>query len=598
MDYSYRPRRGRGYSRRGRYSYRQNNNHGHREYAERSAWQHKEEGKKRADSDRYSEPQKSKPAEKEDKKKKGQVATFTVDTNFSWNSPIELEPMVDNSKKDKPGKNTASDPHEAKHKESKEQETVDDNTNRVREESELKNDVEEAINSNEEQKEADSQEIATSDANSNKEKAPKADEKPTKKKVANFAASATPAFGWHADPEGNPLECVPFYPPPPSAAPVATVAYASDSVGELDASLLSLSFEPLDRAKKGFVNTHISCYANVVLQSLLACTPFYSFLSQLATQVEPQPEKAEASASSLKCFTEVYRYFCVENQHTRGKYQSSVVKAEAVFEKVIAAFDLTHQQQDCQEFLCYLLDGMHKELLSIQTKSEQPEESKSDDDDWMEMGDKKVIKYNNSETGNLEKSLISDIFGGIFKSELTVSGKVHSTATYEPFYLLSLDISQSDSIPKAMRLFFQREELSDYFDEVTKTRVKAEHKQLIEKLPSILVIHLKRFIYSRTKGAIHKLQTSIAYGEVLTIEEEFLSSRLKAKNKGKVQMYQLVGVISHLGKTVQKGHYTCCTRDCNGKWEYYDDSKHHSISPQNVLMMPEVYVLIYEQIRT
>eukprot|EP00826_Nyctotherus_ovalis_P010791 TRINITY_DN12824_c0_g1_i7.p1 TRINITY_DN12824_c0_g1~~TRINITY_DN12824_c0_g1_i7.p1 ORF type:complete len:507 (-),score=120.47 TRINITY_DN12824_c0_g1_i7:58-1578(-) len=505
--------------------------------------------------------------------------------------------MIDNTKKEKAGKSIASDLHETECKEPKKEKSVDANTNRVKGESELKNDAEEAINSSEEQKEANSQDTAIPDVNPDKEKAPKAESKPAKKEVANFAASATPAFGWHADPSGNPLESVPFCPPQPSAAPVATVAYTSESVSELDVSLLSLSFEPLDRAKKGFVNTHVSCYANVVLQSLLACTPFYNLLSQLARQIEPQPEKAQPSASYLKCFTEMYRYFCVENQHKRGRYQSPVVSGEAIFEKIIATFDLIHQQQDSQEFLCYLLDGMHKELLSIKTKSEQPEESKSDDDDWMEMGDKKVIKYNNSETGNSEKSLISDIFGGIFKSELTVSGKVHSTATYEPFYLLSLDISQSDSIPKAMQFFFRQEELSDYFDEVTKTRVKAEHKQLIERLPSILVVHLKRFIYSRTKGVIHKLQASVAYGEVLVIEEEFLSSRLKAQNKGKTPMYQLVGVISHMGKTVQKGHYMCCTRDCNGKWEYYDDSKHHSITLHNVLLMPEVYVLIYEQMK-
>jgi len=81
------------------------------------------------------------------------------------------------------------------------------------------------------------------------------------------------------------------------------------------------------------------------------------------------------------------------------------------------------------------------------------------------------------------------------------------------------------------------------------------------------------------------------------MQPEFMSSKLKAKKNGEAVRYQLVGAIFHLGRTVQKGHYTCCTRDCNGKWEYYDDKNHHPISLQNVLARPEVYVLIYEQIR-
>jgi len=499
MDYSYKARRGRGgYQRRGRYRYKHNNDYyRHWEYAERDKRQYKEESKKEVNSDKDSEPQKDKAMSKREKKK---PATFIIDTNFSWNSPIELEPMINTSTKEElPNITTANT------------QPIIDNEEVVKESCEEVKEDNEIVCDNEEQ--SNTQETAaTEEVKSEAKQEEKIPEKPTKKKV-NFVASATPAFGWYVNPDGNPSESIPYYPSQPSqpSLPKPTISYVDDPITELNLSQLSISFDPQDRAKKGFINTHVSCYANVVFQALLACTPFYNLLNQLANQIEPQPENAKPSSSFLKCFTEMYRYFCVENQNKRGSYGTSIIKGEIIFKQIISKFDSTVQQQDSQEFLFYLLDGMHKELLTIQAKDGQDEEEVKSDDEWMEMGEKKVIKYNNAETGNIEKSLISDIFGGIFKSELNVQGKVHSTATYEPFYLLSLDISKTDTISKAMKLFFQEEELSDYVDEVKKVKVRAHYKQLIERLPNILVVHLKRFIYSKTIKAIHKLQTPVHF---------------------------------------------------------------------------------------
>eukprot|EP01022_Parablepharisma_sp_SALTPOND_P003519 TRINITY_DN1142_c0_g1_i2.p1 TRINITY_DN1142_c0_g1~~TRINITY_DN1142_c0_g1_i2.p1 ORF type:complete len:572 (-),score=98.62 TRINITY_DN1142_c0_g1_i2:12307-13917(-) len=458
----------------------------------------------------------------EEKKKKGQVVTFTVDTNFSWFDPIDEKPkeVVKSATVSKEDKLAVAEKIKVETK------TEEVAVERVDKEEKKETKGEEKTETvpeikTEEVKQPESKEKQEKEQKKEQAKEQKKEEKKKKKKgqVITFTASADSNFSWYADPNDKSMDSMPYRPPPVpivAPAPRPTISYANDKITDLDLSQLSISYEKQDRAKKGFLNTHISCYVNVVLQALLACTPFYNLLLQLSKQIAPQPGPSASSSSFLKCFAEIVKYFEAERQNVYGIYQRHVVESESIFSMIISKFDMNYQQQDCQEFLCYLLDGMHKEFLSVQGRKKSQDsaaesESEEDEDEWMEMGDKKVIKHNNAETANMEKSFITDIFGGIFKSELTAHGKSHTTATYEPFYLISLDISQADTVPKAMQYFFREEELSDYVDEFTKEKVKAKHKQCIDRLPAILIIHLKRFVYSRTKGTIHKLQQPVYF---------------------------------------------------------------------------------------
>ena len=54
--------------------------------------------------------------------------------------------------------------------------------------------------------------------------------------------------------------------------------------------------------------------------------------------------------------------------------------------------------------------------------------------------------------------------------------------------------------------------------------VKAYHEQKIEKLPNILILQLKRFIY---RDRPIKMKEDITFPEVLTIEDQFVSTKLK-----------------------------------------------------------------------
>jgi len=213
---------------------------------------------------------------------------------------------------------------------------------------------------------------------------------------------------------------------------------------------------------------------------LMSVSPFYNLVVQLSKLVAPQPSLACTSRSFIKCFAEVARYFDAFEQIKSGPYQTAIVNAEDIFSHLIGKFSPLAEQQDCQELLCYLLDGMHKEMLALakeapsgevpsqavpspeaklETKSETNDREDADEG-WMEMGVRsKAIKHNNSASGDMEKSLVTDIFGGVFKSEFRAQGKPLISATFEPFYLINLDISQAQTVAQGLRVYFQDQEV-------------------------------------------------------------------------------------------------------------------------------------------
>ena len=91
------------------------------------------------------------------------------------------------------------------------------------------------------------------------------------------------------------------------------------------------------------------------------------------------------------------------------------------------------RQEDAEEFLGFLLDGLEQELLSLNEDQEQPIIQKG----WTEIGPKNkpivVQKASND-------SPISLLFGGSMRSVVKASGNKDSV-TIQPFQSLQLDIT-------------------------------------------------------------------------------------------------------------------------------------------------------------
>lgn len=68
----------------------------------------------------------------------------------------------------------------------------------------------------------------------------------------------------------------------------------------------------------------------------------------------------------------------------------------------------------------------------------------------------------NNKTSKIESSLIRDIFGGVLRTDLFVEGSRQTSVTYEPFFILNLEISRCYNLNDCLSSFFQERKISDY----------------------------------------------------------------------------------------------------------------------------------------
>uniref|UniRef100_A0A8C3EN19 Ubiquitin carboxyl-terminal hydrolase n=1 Tax=Corvus moneduloides TaxID=1196302 RepID=A0A8C3EN19_CORMO len=119
-----------------------------------------------------------------------------------------------------------------------------------------------------------------------------------------------------------------------------------------------------------------------------------------------------------------------------------------------------------------------------------------------------------------------------------------------------------------------------------------EHQQATKKLdlwslPPVLVVHLKRFSYSRYMR--DKLDTLVDF----PISDLDMSEFLINPNAGPCR-YNLIAVSNHYGG-MGGGHYTAFAKNKDdGKWYYFDDSS-VSTASEDQIVSKAAYVLFYQR---
>ena len=172
---------------------------------------------------------------------------------------------------------------------------------------------------------------------------------------------------------------------------------------------------------RGLTNRSNWCFANAVLQALIACPPFYNLMMSLPLDPTPAEAKtggvAERQRQSLKVVRAAYEFvseFEVVNNFPKlnNKNKSKKVDDLALgknFEpntvynalsKASTADSFGHgRQEDAEEFLLMLLNGLTDEMQAIlkpQTAAnaengdvaQEGEEEVGDPDEWKEVGPK------------------------------------------------------------------------------------------------------------------------------------------------------------------------------------------------------------------
>lgn len=120
---------------------------------------------------------------------------------------------------------------------------------------------------------------------------------------------------------------------------------------------------------------------------------------------------------------------------------------------------------------------------------------------------------------NITNSIIRDIFGGIIRNEFNVDGSRSSSITFDPSFVLSLDIPYDEcTIEECLDNYFQKVNVEGY--QQNGRTVKAHQRHLFEKLPNVLMVNLKRFVYT---DRLIKKKEHVYFEDTLTIEDRHVS---------------------------------------------------------------------------
>ncbi|XP_075211053.1 ubiquitin carboxyl-terminal hydrolase 2-like [Lycorma delicatula] len=251
-----------------------------------------------------------------------------------------------------------------------------------------------------------------------------------------------------------------------------------------------------------------------------------------------------------------------------------------------------YNQQDAQEFLRYLLEGLHQDVNQVLNKTRKSISELSDDMPTNQKARESWRLYL-----SYENSKIVDLFVGQLRSVLSFSGCGHQSTTFEVFWDLSIplatrgtDSQHSIQLTQCIE-YFMREEILDG-DEMpmcTKCNIRRRctKRYSIQKFPKVLVLHLKRF--GPNERFRNKLGQSVDFPIVGMDLSQFSESV-----GNQITTYDLYSVSNHSG-TLQSGHYTAmCRHPYNNHWYLYNDSVVTPISPARIVS-GQAYVLFYEQ---
>jgi ubiquitin carboxyl-terminal hydrolase 8 len=248
---------------------------------------------------------------------------------------------------------------------------------------------------------------------------------------------------------------------------------------------------------------------------------------------------------------------------------------------------ISNDQQDSQELLLFLLDGLHEDLNRIVRR---PKIAEIKDDETEKMSDRDAANASWNIHLSINNSIIVDLFQGQFKSTVTCSTCSKKSVKFDAFMYLTLPLlPRHCNLYQCLELFLQPEQMtgeSQWKCPRCKQYRNAVKKIDIWKLPPILIIHLKRFKYHGVWR--DKVTTLVDYPlENLNLEKFSLN---KPANK-----YHLYGISNHIGN-LDGGHYTAmCRHFIFKKWFRFDDSNVKEINDLSTLNSATSYILFYAQ---
>jgi ubiquitin carboxyl-terminal hydrolase 8 len=269
-----------------------------------------------------------------------------------------------------------------------------------------------------------------------------------------------------------------------------------------------------------------------------------------------------------------------------------------------------YEQQDCQEFLTFILDGLHEDLNSNGDKERLKELTESEERRREGMSVRVASTIEWERYLKSDYSLIVDTCQGQYQSRLRCLTCNFTSTIYSVFSFLSLPIPLKRDVVTLHDCFdlFTAEEILDGDDAWhcphCKQPRRSSKRLQISRLPNILILHLKRFRQRGWTRTSDKLETFVTYPvnnldlteywPNYSGDDEQRLSRIPVRGQTAPFRYDLYGIANHYG-SLKGGHYTSFVRKGRKGWCYFDDIRISRNVPMETLVNPNAYVLFYER---
>jgi hypothetical protein len=249
--------------------------------------------------------------------------------------------------------------------------------------------------------------------------------------------------------------------------------------------------------KNGIVNHGLSCYINVVLQSLLRCPGIreYFFYNLHLKDISGPRDLSGSLSEKLAEFVKIYFAF---NEKILDPFElrTSIGKLNKMFD--------SNTQEDAHEFFIFLLDILNFELrrakpptnLQLAQKSQsRKKEEKVDPVDLLPFEEKSCTFWAQELVRN--NSIFQDAFLGQYVSKVTCKECSFKSTSFQAFNILEVPVpsKQETTLRDCFSLFTQQETLECGLWRCPKCQKKVQASKHINLsvLPPVLVICLKRF---------------------------------------------------------------------------------------------------------
>ncbi|CAE6457007.1 unnamed protein product [Rhizoctonia solani] len=348
----------------------------------------------------------------------------------------------------------------------------------------------------------------------------------------------------------------------------------------------------------GLRNMGNTCYMNSVLQCLSGTVPFTRFFTDRRWHHEVNMMNPLGTRGEL-----ANAFYALLKEMWQGDlpYLTPVP-----FRKSICAHARQFagsEQHDAQEFLLFLLDGLHEDLNRIFVKPQFEELTPEREAELERMPKQLAGAYEWARYKRRNDSIVVDYFQGQFCNQMQCLTCGQTSTTYNAFLNLSVPIPATKGVSKVsldecIKALVGREVMDNedaWHCPKCKTARRAAKQLTFSRMPPVSPFTDK--LETLVEFPLKDLDLTNHMPQPLTPNMDKDGLERFAPQDPRAQIppykYELYGVANHFG-SLSSGHYTAFIKS-RGKWMYCDDSRITPAEPKEVVGKP-AYILFYKRV--